>query len=279
MDKQINREKRNFDAKFDYRNKEIPTICDHNSIVLAHQQNDKKLIELKKLLLIMSIVALTLAIILILMRIQSIDNFSSNKSPEKLIDGNHNFDTDESEVYKVLNMRNNSVETNYNKVVEISEAVKTPTTLAPTTTEETVKPSTTTIQSTTTKEIDYILATVTVNRATVPDKDYTIFSKVSDPFVDLYIDGIKIGSTNFIKDSNSPQWNYHFVHQIKLSVDSVISFEIFDKDLTKNEYIGGLTVKISQLMADGLNGKITHQNYGSGSLWFTVSWTEVYKSY
>ncbi len=82
-------------------------LSDHNSIVLAHQQNDKKLIELKKLLLIMSIVALTLAIILILMRIQSINNFGSNKSSEKLIDGNHNFDTDESEVYKVLNMRNN----------------------------------------------------------------------------------------------------------------------------------------------------------------------------
>jgi Ca2+-dependent lipid-binding protein len=216
------------------------------------------------------------------MRIQSINNFGSNKSPEKLIDGNDNFDTDESEVYKVLDMRNNSLETNYNKVVEISEAVKTPTTIAPTTTEETVKPSTTTTQSTqstTTKEIDYILAIVTVNRATVPDKDPTPFNGVSDPFVDLYLDGIKIGSTNFIKDNNNPQWNYHFVHQIKLSVDSVIHFEIFDKDLTKNEYIGGLTVKISQLMADGLNGKITHQNYGSGSLWFTVSWTEVYKTY
>jgi hypothetical protein len=48
--------------------------------------------------------------------------------------------------------------------------------------------------------------------------------------------------------------------------------------LTKNEYISGLSVKISQLMADGLNGKITHQNYGSGSLWFTVSWTEFYKT-
>jgi Ca2+-dependent lipid-binding protein len=246
----------------------LPTKSYRNSIVLAQNPRNKRLFKIKVIVPIIVILALILTTIFIVKKQEIIG------SPENLIHNNE--DIDDTDLYRNVSKKLNEIQVE--KTIETIN-FSTTKTIGLTTTEETVKPSTTTIQSTTTKEIDYILATVTVNRATVPDIDYSIFNKVSDPFVDLLIDGIKIGSTNVIEDNNNPQWNYHFVHQIKLSVDSVITFEIFDKDLTKNEYIGGLTVKISQLVTDGLNGKITHQNYGSGSLWFTVSWTEVYKSY
>ncbi len=48
--------------------------------------------------------------------------------------------------------------------------------------------------------------------------------------------------------------------------------------MASNTLIGELSVKISDMMAEGLNGKERRQDYGKGSLWFTVSWNEVYKN-
>jgi hypothetical protein len=108
-------------------------------------------------------------------------------SSEKLIHNNE--DIDDTDLY-----RNVSNKLNENKVEETIEKINslTTTTIGPTTTKESVKPSTSTPQSTTPKEIDYILVTVIVNRATVPDEDIAFYAKTSDSFVDLYLDGTKI---------------------------------------------------------------------------------------
>ncbi len=63
-----------------------------------------------------------------------------------------------------------------------------------------------------------------------------------------------------------------------MSINSHIDFKIYDEDMASNTLIGELSVKISDLMAEGLNGKERRQDYGKGSLWFTVSWNEVYKN-
>jgi hypothetical protein len=63
-----------------------------------------------------------------------------------------------------------------------------------------------------------------------------------------------------------------------MSINSHIDFKIYDEDMASNTLIGELSVKISDLMAEGLNGKETRRDYAKGSFWFTVSWNEVYKN-
>jgi hypothetical protein len=194
------------------------------------------------------------------------------RSPKKLIHNNE--DINDTDLY-----RNVSKKSNENKVEKTIETINSLTTITigSTTTEKSVKPSTSTTQSTTPKEIDYIFATVIVNRAMVPDEDIAFYAKVSDSFVDLYLDGTKIGSTHVIQDSENPHWNYHFPTH-KMSINSHIDFKIYDEDVASDTLIGQFSVKISDLMAVGLNGKETRRDYGKGSLWFTVSWNEVYKN-
>jgi hypothetical protein len=244
----------------------LPTISNRNSIALAQKHKNKRLFKLKVVLPIIVILALTLTAIFIVKKQEIIG------SSEKLIHNNE--DIDDTDLY-----RNVSNKLNENKVEETIEKINslTTTTIGPTTTKESVKPSTSTPQSTNPKEIDYILVTVIVNRATVPDEDIAFYAKTSDSFVDLYLDGTKIGSTHIIHDSENPHWNYPFPAH-KMSIRSHIDFKIYDEDMASATLIGQLSVKISDLMAKGLNGKETRQDYGKGSLWYTVSWTEIYKN-
>jgi hypothetical protein len=251
-----------------YRNRDqqffLPAISNRNCTALAQKPNYKRLFKPKVMLPIIVILALILATIFI---VKITNKQEVIGSPEKLIHNNE--DIDDTELY-----RNVSNKLNENKVETTTKTLNssTTTTIGSTTTEESVKPSTSTLQSTTPKEIDHILATVKVNRATVPDEDIAFYAKVSDSFVDLYLDGTKIGSTPIIADSENPHWNHQFPTH-KMSIHSHIDFKIYDEDMVSNTLIGQLSVKISDLMAQGLNGKETRKDYGKGSLWFTVSWS------
>jgi hypothetical protein len=179
-----------------YRNKEqlfLPTISYRNSIALAQKHKNKRLFKLKVMLPIIVILALILTTILIVKKQEIIG------SPEKLIHNNEYID--DTDIYRNVSKKLNEIQVE--KTIETINS-STTTTIGLTTTEESIKPSTSTLQLTTPKENDYIFATVIVNRATVPDKDIAFYAKVSDSFVDLYLDGTKIGSTHIIPDSENP---------------------------------------------------------------------------
>ena len=145
--------------------------------------------------------------------------------------------------------------------------------------------TTTTEAPTTRKEVLHYLCSIIVNNASVPQMDKTLLHQYSraDPYVVLYVvDGKKhrrVGSTPVDKNTMSPKWNYLFEHEMKLSKEGLINFEVYDFDnLNTDELIGRLFVPLKDLIVDpSLNGKIIKRNYGNGWIWFTVHWREVYQ--
>jgi hypothetical protein len=180
-----------------YRNKDellfLPAISYRNSIALAQKPKNKRLFKLKVMLTIIVILALILTTIFIVKKQEIIG------SPEKLIHNNE--DIDDTDLYRNVSKKLNEIQVE-RTIEKINSS--TTTTIGLTTTEESIKSSTSTLQLTTPKEIDYIFVTFIVNRATVPDEDIVFYAKVSDSFVDLYLDGTKIGSTYIIPDSENP---------------------------------------------------------------------------
>jgi hypothetical protein len=147
-------------------------------------------------------------------------------------------------------------------------------------------PSTTTTSTTEApKVVDYILASIIVNNASVPQMDKTLLHQYSraDPYVVLYIiEGQRhrrVGKTHVDKNTLSPRWNYLFEHEMKINKDSLLNFEIWDKDnFNSDELIGKLYVKVEDLMAQEVNGQMIRKSFGRGSLWFTAHWRPVYKN-
>lgn len=185
---------------------------------------------------------------------------------------------------EVMTHRSTQIQsTAHTSTTTLSTTTKIITTLGTTPTTVTTQRSTTmgTTPTTTTtapKVLDHLLATIIINRATVPDKDR--FTDVSDPYVKVYVDNTYIGQTPVRKNTLTPNWNYQIAHQMTLRPDSVLQFELYDSDrYTSHEYIGKITIKTSELISDGNNGKQVYRYHGSGRLWFTVTWDEVYRNY
>lgn len=159
----------------------------------------------------------------------------------------------------------------------------TTTTMGTTASTTTLKPTTTLRTTTTTttplpKIVDHFLATIVINSATVPNKDG--FTDYTDAYVKAYIDYRYIGETPIAKNTLNPHWNYQIAYKTKLKPDSVIMFKLYDHDrFTDHDWIGSFTVKISELRDSGSNGSKVNRSHGSGRLWFTVTWDEVYRTY
>ena len=162
---------------------------------------------------------------------------------------------------------------------KVEALVQETTTAATTTTTTTEAPR---------QELAYVTASIIVNNATVPKMDTTfsgIFNQISraDAFVVLYVIGSrghrKIGQTPVDKNTLSPKWNYLFEHDMKLMPDSILDFEIWDWDAVgKDERVGKLYVKVSELLDEELNGKMVRREYNNGyHLWFTVHWRPHYR--
>ena len=160
--------------------------------------------------------------------------------------------------------------------------VSTTTTMGTTPTTVTIHGSSTTektVHSTTLapKVLNHIMATVVINRATVPNTDG--ITDNTDAYVKVFVDHTFIGQTPFEKNTLDPIWNYRIPEKWPIKPDSELSFELHDHDrYTSHDFIGRATQKISQLITSQLNGKEVKVDHGSGSLWFTVNWDEVYNS-
>ena len=135
------------------------------------------------------------------------------------------------------------------------------------------------LQTTTPKAIDYLLVSIVINRATVPDMDGTT---ETDTFIKLFVDNRFVGKTPTHKNSLTPEWNYQIVHQTKMSPENELEFQLWDSDkraiFGKDfEFIGKISVKLEELMSSDSNGKVVERDYLKGKVWFTVTWDEVYK--
>lgn len=62
----------------------------------------------------------------------------------------------------------------------------------------------------------------------------------SDPFVIVYVGNIEIGRTKFLRDARNPIWNEEF--HISNYKEEPITLWVFDKDVTKEEIIGGIVI-------------------------------------
>ena len=141
------------------------------------------------------------------------------------------------------------------------------------------------LQTTTPKAIDYLLVSIIINRATVPDMDG---ESETDTFIKLFVANGSDNQTVNVqtpvrKNSLTPEWNYQITHQIKMSPESELEFQLWDRD--KNdftgkeefEFIGKFSVKLEELISSDSNGKVVERDYWTGKVWFTVTWNEVYK--
>jgi len=244
---------------------------------IAQRQINTRLVMFKRIMLIFLALVLTLSIIIITTRYQLFDQNDSGASSSELTD--HKYVTEKLNSDKLYKSDDSA---NY---IDVTEQLIKSSTARSTIKTSTVRSTITTpilrstITTTTAKQIDYILAKITVNRASVPILKFLGLKRRSDTYVELYLDGVRIGKTNVIEDNNKPQWNYQFSQEIKLFTNSIIRFEIYDHDdITSNDRIGELTVPISKLIDERMNGRVYTESYGKGSLWFTVSWTEAYKT-
>lgn len=62
----------------------------------------------------------------------------------------------------------------------------------------------------------------------------------SDPFVVVYVGNIEIGRTKFMKNARNPIWNEEF--HISNYNEEPITLWVLDKDVTKEEIIGGIVI-------------------------------------
>lgn len=157
----------------------------------------------------------------------------------------------------------------------------TSTPIASTSTSTSDSPSSSTPETTTEtaeerKVLDHLSVTITIKKATVPNRD--AYVSKTDTYVKVYADEHFIGQTPVQKETLTPEWNYQIARQMTLRPESVIRFELYDNDkYTSHEFIGKFVVTMSELMADGSNGQLVSREHGSGQLWFTVSWDQFYR--
>ena len=139
-------------------------------------------------------------------------------------------------------------------------------------------------QTTTLEVIDYLLVSIVINRATVPDMDG---KTQTDTFIKLFVangsDNQTVDETPVRKNSLTPEWNYQITNQIKMSPESELEFQLWDRDkndltgIKEFEFIGKFSVKLEELMSSDSNGKVVERDYWMGKVWFTVTWDQVYK--
>ena len=233
--------------------------------------------KLKKLLLIVIICALCLTVLLIIKQMAIEDRPESETSAVLSADTGLNLTANQ------LIVKNASNEVLLESMVgQTSTTSPTPTTtpLSTTTIEsQSMRWSTTTEGSTTTEHriIDHILASIVINKATVPNKDGYV--SLTDTYVKAYVDDNFIGQTPVRKESLSPVWDYQMAHRMTLKPDSVLRFKLYDNDkYSSHEFLGEFEVTTSELIADGANGTQVRRDHGSGHLWFTVTWDVVYSN-
>ena len=259
-----------------------------------------KIDRLKKLLLVMIILAITLTVLLIVKQITareqtevlaqglSVDkNDLESKDNDRLVINRP--DDDQTGLFESdpdIESRRMSAESDVEVESRVTPSTTTTTTPTSTTTTRSTTPSTTTTTTSSTTEspttaepqqvLDHLSVSITINNGSVPNKD--AYVSKTDTYVKVYADDHYIGQTPVQKETLKPEWNYQIAHQMTLRPDSVLRFELYDNDkYTSHEFIGKFLVRMSELVDSGSNGVLVNREHGSGRLWFAVSWTEVYR--
>lgn len=235
-----------------------------------------KMNNLKKLLILVIICALTMTVLLIVKQITAKDSTEQvNSSPVQSSAIGHNLTTNQM----VGHIIEEPIAQTSTQTVMIESTTPSPTTSTTTTTTTTVSTTegTTTTTTIVPKVIDHLTASIVINNATVPNRDGYV--SLTDTYVKAFVDDHYIGQTPVQKETLNPMWNYQIGYKMTLRPDSVLRFKLYDNDkYTSHEFIGEFEVKTSDLIEEDSNGQTIQKQHGSGHLWFTINWEVVYRN-